>query len=138
MDKIKYEHELARYLYGLFIATTIAFVIGKIIGYFEFLTWWWVIAPFITCLIGSIVNYLDWVPEHRILFYTIYLVYTTIRAAILTLILWIPIFSAFITGYCIIRKYGLDWGYILIAIVATIATYLLTIKLSGRSPGMPD
>jgi hypothetical protein len=43
-----------------------------------------------------------------------------------------------ITGYCIIRKYGSDLKGVLIAIVAAIFTYVFTIKLSGRSPGMPD
>jgi hypothetical protein len=138
MDKIKYGHELARYLLGLFKATTILFVIGKIIGYFYFLSWWWVIAPFIINLIGAVVNYLDWIPETRIVLYTIWFVYAILRYTILRLVLWTPIFSALITGYCIIRKYGSDLKGVLIAIVAAIFTYVFTIKLSGRSPGMPD
>ena len=137
LDKMKYETFFARYLWGLFQAATITFVIGKLIGYFGFLSWWFVTAPFITCILSSIVNYLDWVPESRILLYTVYMVYATLRYAILRIILWMPIFLALFTGFCIVKKYGSDFGGISIAIVATIATYFLTIKLSGRSPGMP-
>jgi hypothetical protein len=70
--------------------------------------------------------------------YTIWFVYAILRYTILRLVLWPPIFSALITGYCIIRKYGSDLKGVLIAIVAAIFTYVFTIKLSGRSPGMPD
>ena len=138
LERMKYEHALARYLWGVFKAATIAFVIGKIIGYFGFLSWWYVAAPFIIGLLGSGINYLDWVPDKRIILYTIGMVYMILRYTILRLILWMPICLALFTGFCIIKRYGTDLGGTSIAIVATIATYFLAIYLSGRSPGMPS
>jgi hypothetical protein len=85
LSKIEYENKLALYLKGLFISTTILFVIGKIIGYFE-ISWWWIISPFIVTLIGSIFNYLAWVPNNRILLYTFGFLYMVLRYVVLRII----------------------------------------------------
>ena len=138
LNKLNYETALSGYLWGLFQAATITFVLGKIIGYFGFLSWWWVTAPFVICFLCSIVNYLDWIPKSRILLYTICAVYAILRYAIIRVVLWMPLYLALGTGFYIIKKYGSDLGGILIAIGVTVATYFLTIILSGRSPGMPD
>jgi len=137
LEKSIYEQKLARYLWGVFVVTTVLFVIGKFIGYIDFLTWWWVIAPFAIGLFGSIVNYLDWVPNTRILLYTVYLIYGTLRFAILRIILWMPIFAAFFNCYCILKKYGLGPMNIVLAIAAGVLTYFIVIIFSGGSPGMP-
>jgi len=137
IKKVEYEYKLAHYLWGLFIANTIFFVIGKIIGYFDFLSWWWIFSPLIIGFIGAFVNYLDWVPESRILLFTIGFPYMVLRYAILTLILWMPIFTSLFTGFCIIIKYGEHSHKVLIAIFSTIVTYFLTTKLTGKNLGLP-
>jgi hypothetical protein len=137
IEKIVYEQKLARYLWGIFITATILFIIGKIIGYLDFVSWVWIIAPFAVSMIGAIFNYLDWTPNARILLYTIGIIYGTLRFAILRIVLWMPIFIAFFNGYCILKKYGTGASGILLSSGTVIITYFIVIKFSGRSPGMP-
>ena len=136
LSKIEYETKLANYLKGLFISTTVLFVIGKIIGYFD-ISWWWIISPFAVTLFGSIVNYLDWVPNNRILLYTLGFLFMVLRYVVLRIILWLPIFTSLITGYCIFKKYGTRSNMVLIEIAAVLLTYFFTVKISGKSPQMP-
>ncbi|HEY8688983.1 MAG TPA: hypothetical protein VIM07_07090 [Chitinophagaceae bacterium] len=137
LNKMVYEQALARFIWGFVKAGTLVFIIGKIVGYFGFLSWWYITAPFIIGLLGATMNYLEWIPDMRILLYSIGMAYIIFRYTILRLVLWMPIFIALFSGFSIVYKYGSDWKYITIAIIATVATYLIAVYLSGRSPGMP-
>ena len=134
LKKIDYENRLAKYLWGLFISTTLLFVIGKVVGYFDFLSWWWVAVPFISNILVAGLNYLDWVPSNKILLYSIGMIYATLRFAIISLIMWMPIIIPLLVGCCIAKKYGLNLGSILIALAATIIAYVFIVKLSGTPP----
>jgi len=135
LAKERYEAALAKFLQGCTNAGTIAFVIGKLVGYFGFLSWWYLAAPLGVCLFGALINYLEWVPNRRILLYTIGFVYGTLRYAIIRLILWMPILMALFTAACIQVRY--PSANVFISIVALLATWLFVSYFSGRSPGMP-
>jgi len=138
LGKMKYEHALARFTWGFVRAAIVAFVIGKLVGYFGFLSWWYVPTPFLLGLLASGINYLKWVPKSRILLYTVGTLYGILRYAIIRLFLWTPMFLALFTGFCISKRYGTSTGMNAISSVAAIATYWLTTYLTGRSPGMPS
>lgn len=131
------EDKLAKYLLGIFIATTIAFIIGKFIGYFDFLSWWYIIVPFIINIIGALVNYLDWEPNNRFMFYTIYAIFSILRHAILRIIIFSPILYSVFTSYRILVKYGNGNLKIrLISVAVGFLTYSITIILAGKRPRM--
>jgi hypothetical protein len=93
--------------------------------------------PFVVTMTGAIFNYLDWIPNARILLYTIGMVYMVLRFSILRIVLWLPIFVAFFSGYCILNKYGTGATNVIVSIAAAILSYFIVIRFSGKSPGMP-
>lgn len=133
LKKIDHENRLSKYLWGLFISTTLLFVIGKVVGYFDFLSWWCAV-PFISTMLVALINYLDWVPSNKNLLYSVGMIYSKLRFAIISLIMWMPIIIPLLVGCCNAKKYGLNLSSILIALAVTIIAYLFIVKLSGTPP----
>ena len=120
-------------------ASIVIFIIGKVIGYYDFISWWYIIVLIIITYIGVLINYIDWKNDSNG-FVTNYLhtLYSIIRYFILRLLLWLPFLIAFFNSLLIVEKYGYDKNVIFIGSITSIINYYFIIKLSGKTPEISD
>ena len=134
------EGDLGNYFLGIVKAYIVIFILGKVIGYYDGISWWHIITPIIVCFIGVLINTFYWKDDRTngFVFNFFHTLYSIIRYFILRVILWLPFLIAYFNGMCIVKKYGNHGNVLIIVYISCVAVYYFIIKLSGKTPEISD